>query len=148
MQHHDPLITMDQGTAMTPELTYLVLSAILAFVQVMVAATAATSQIGVRANAGNRDNIPRFEGFCGRAYRAHSNMLENLILFAIIVLSANAAGISTAMTVLGVQIFFFARLVYAIVYWLGIPWVRSIVWLVSVIGMALIATELLSRAVF
>ena len=133
---------------MTPELSYLVFSAILTFVQMLVAAGAATLQFGIQTNAGNRDNVPKFEGFCGRASRAHSNMLENLILFAILVLSAHAVGVSSALTLLGAQLFFFGRVVYAIVYWIGIPWVRSAVWGVSVLGMVLILAELLPMAAF
>ena len=46
------------------------------------------------------------------------------------------------MTGLGVQLFFWARLVYAIVYIAGVPWVRTAVWGVSVIGLILIFLQL------
>jgi uncharacterized MAPEG superfamily protein len=46
------------------------------------------------------------------------------------------------MTLLGAQIFFWARVVYAAVYLAGIPWVRTAVWAVSVIGMLLIFRQL------
>ncbi len=133
---------------MTPELTYLVLSAVLAFVQIMVAATSAALQNGVMSQVGNRENLPEFSGLCGRAVRAYRNMLENLALFTILVLAANAAGISTVMTVSGAQLFFYARLAHAVVYIAGVPFVRSAIWGISVIGMTMIALELLSRAVF
>ena len=57
------------------------------------------------------------------ASRAHHNMLESLVLFA---------------ALLGAQIFFWARLAYAVAYIAGIPWVRTGVWFVSVIGLAII----------
>ena len=133
---------------MTPELTYLVLSAVLAFIQIIVASAAAALQIGVLSQVGNRDNLPEFSGFCGRAARAYRNMLENLALFTIFVLAANAADVSTAMTVLGAQLFFYARVVHAIVYLIGVPFIRSAIWATSVAGMALIAVELLARAVY
>ena len=133
---------------MTPELTYLVLSAVLAFAQIVIAAAAAALQIGVLSQIGNRENLPEFSGFCGRAVRAYRNMLENLALFTIFVLTANAADVSTAMTVLGAQIFFYARAAYAIVYMIGVPFIRSAIWGASVAGMALIAGELLARAVY
>ena len=46
------------------------------------------------------------------------------------------------MTLLGAQLFFWARLVYAVVYLIGIPWLRTGVWTVSVIGMILIFAQL------
>jgi uncharacterized MAPEG superfamily protein len=46
-------------------------------------------------------------------------------------------------TVLGAQLFFWARLTYALVYLAGIPWLRTAVWAVSVIGMLLIFVQLL-----
>ncbi len=133
---------------MTPEISYLVLSAVLAFVQVVIAALAATAQFGLPTLAGNREGMAKPEGLCGRALRAHANMLESLILFAILVLAAQAAGVSTAMTVLGAQLFFVARLVYAVVYLIGIPWLRTAVWAVSIVGLALIALELLGQLKF
>jgi uncharacterized MAPEG superfamily protein len=47
------------------------------------------------------------------------------------------------MTLLGAQLFFWARLVYAFVYLAGIPWLRTGVWTVSVIGLILIFAQLL-----
>ena len=69
-------------------------------------------------------------------------MLESLILFAILVLTAKAAGISNAMTVLGAQLFFWSRVAYAVIYIAGIPWARTAAWAVSVIGLLLIFLQL------
>jgi uncharacterized MAPEG superfamily protein len=69
-------------------------------------------------------------------------MIENLLLFTILVLVAQIAGKTNGMTLLGAQIFFWARVVYAAVYLAGIPWVRTAVWAVSVIGMLLIFRQL------
>jgi len=57
-------------------------------------------------------------------------LLESLVLFAALVLAAVVAGKTNAMTALGAQLFFWARLAYAIVYLAGVPWVRTGVWLV------------------
>ena len=129
---------------MTPELTFLVYSAILAFVQVAIAATGCSLQVGLGTLAGNREDAPsQFEGWVGRAVRAHNNMLESLVLFAIVVLVAHIAGKTNAMTVLGAQLFFFSRLAYAVVYIIGVPWVRTAVWALSIVGLALITLQLL-----
>jgi uncharacterized MAPEG superfamily protein len=128
---------------MSPDLMYLLLSTILCFVQVLVAATAANQQVGLPKLAGNREDLPVYTGIAGRARRAHLNMVENLVLFAALVLIAAAAGKANAMTALGATLFFWGRLAYAIIYVIGIPWLRTLAWFVAVIGMALIAWVLL-----
>jgi uncharacterized MAPEG superfamily protein len=127
---------------MTPELNLLVWSAVLAFVQMLIAASGAQLQVGVPTLAGNREDLPTIRSWAGRARRAHLNMIENLLLFTILVLVAQIAGKTNGMTLLGAQIFFWARVVYAAVYLAGIPWVRTAVWAVSVIGMLLIFRQL------
>jgi uncharacterized MAPEG superfamily protein len=61
-----------------------------------------------------------------RLKKAHYNAVENLVVFASLVLVANAADISNAATVSAAAVFFWARLVYAIVYAAGIPWIRTL----------------------
>jgi uncharacterized MAPEG superfamily protein len=69
-------------------------------------------------------------------------MLENLVLFAALVLAAAVAGKTNSSTLLGAQIFFWARVAYAVIYVAGIPWLRTAVWTVSVIGLAMIFFQL------
>jgi len=129
---------------MSPDLTYLLYSVILCFVQVVIAATGANQQVGLPTLAGNRQGLPDIIGWGGRARRAHLNMIENLVLFAVLVLIAAVAGKANATTALGAAIFFWARLAYAVIYLIGVPWLRTLAWFVSVIGMAMIAWVLLS----
>ena len=128
---------------MSPDLQYLLLSAILCFVQMLIAATGANTQVGLPALAGNREDLPDMVGWAGRARRAHLNMIENLVLFAPLVLIAAVAGKANATTAMGAMIFFWARLAYAVIYLIGIPWLRTLAWFVSVIGTAMIAWVLL-----
>ena len=128
---------------MKPELMLLAWAALLAFVQMLVAVSGHTLQVGLPALAGNREGLPPATGWAGRAARAHRNMIENLALFAALVLIAAVANKTSDMTLLGAQIFFWARLAYAFVYLAGIPWLRTGVWFVSVIGLALIFFALL-----
>ena len=129
---------------MSPDLTYLLYSVILCFVQVVIAATGANQQVGLPTLAGNRQGLPDIVGWGGRARRAHLNMIENLVLFAILVLITAVAGKANATTALGAAIFFWARLAYAVIYLIGVPWLRTLAWFVSVIGMAMIAWVLLA----
>ena len=75
-------------TPMSPDLKYLLLSTILCFVQMLVAATGANQAVGLPTLAGNREGLPEITGWAGRAKRAHLNMIENLVLFAALVLIA------------------------------------------------------------
>jgi uncharacterized MAPEG superfamily protein len=57
---------------------------------------------------------------------SHSNAVENLVVFAALVLIADAADVSNATTVLACQIYFWARLVHLLAYTFAIPWVRTL----------------------
>ena len=127
---------------MKPELLLLVWAVLLTLVQAVIAAQGALMQVGLPMLAGNREGVPEIKGWGGRAARAHRNMLESLVLFAALVLVAVVAGKTNAMTLLGAQIFLYARIVYAPVYIAGVPWLRTGVWAVSVVGLAMIFLQL------
>lgn len=128
---------------MKPELVWLLWALAIAFAQMLIAVLGATAQVGLPALAGNREGLGTCTGWAGRAARAHHNMLESLVLFAALVLIAVVSGKTNSTTLLGAQLFVWARLVYALVYLAGIPWLRTLVWLVSVVGMILIFVQLL-----
>ncbi len=123
---------------MSIELKLLVWSVALAFAQCVVAVIGAQLQVGLPTLAGNRENMPVITGWAGRAERAHRNMLQSLVLFTALVLAAELTKHLDSTTALGAQLFFWARLVYAFVYVIGLPWVRTAVWAVSVVGLVLI----------
>jgi uncharacterized MAPEG superfamily protein len=127
---------------MKPEFTLLLWAVLLTAVQAVVAAQGAMMQVGLPALAGNREGLPEIRGWAGRAARAHRNMLENLVLFAALVLMAVVSGKTNGTTLLGAQIFFWARVVYAGVYIAGISWLRTGVWVVSLVGLAMIVVQL------
>ena len=128
---------------MSIEMKLLVWSVVLTLVQMVVAALGAQVSVGLPALAGNRENMPALEGWAGRASRAHRNMLENIALFAALVLVAQVAGKTNATTALGAQIFFWARLAYAGIYIAGVPWLRTGAWVVSIIGLVMILVQLI-----
>jgi uncharacterized MAPEG superfamily protein len=127
---------------MKPELMLLVWATLLTLVQAVVAVQGAMMQVGLATLAANREGMPEIKGWGGRAARAHRNMLENLVLFAALVLVAVVAQKTNDMTLLGAQIFLWARVAYALVYVAGLPWVRTGVWAVSVVGLAMIFLQL------
>jgi uncharacterized MAPEG superfamily protein len=123
---------------MRPELTLLVCAVGLTVVQMLVAVFGAMLQVGLPALTANREGLPEVTGWAGRAARAHRNMLENLVLFAALVLVVSVAGRGNAQTVLGAELFLWARLAYAIIYVCGIPWLRTLAWAVSMVGLVMI----------
>ena len=128
---------------MTIELKLLVWSAALALIQMLVALVAAITQVGLLPLFGNREKLPALEGWAGRAQRAQRNMLENLVVFAALVLVAQVAGKTNPATAFGAQLFFWGRLAYAPVYVIGIPWLRTGLWAVSFVGMLQILQQTL-----
>ena len=128
---------------MTLELKLLVWSTALALSQMLIALFAAIAQVGVLPLVGNRENLPAFAGWADRAQRAYRNMLENLVIFAALVFVAQVAGKINAVTALGAQLFFWARLAYAPVYIIGIPWLRTGLWAISFVGLLQILQQLL-----
>src|SRR5215510_10131478 len=99
---------------MTPELTYLAYSIVLLFVVVFIQASAGIRQNGGLVMANNRDGLPAPSVFPARAKRNVDNLRENLWFFVPGVLIAAVAGISNHWTILGAQVFFFARLAHSV----------------------------------
>ena len=128
---------------MSVELTMLVYSAALFFLIILIQAGLAIAQNGLMAQAGSRDNLPEPSVLRKRMLRLTSNLQENLVLFAIVVLVANAAGVSNETTALGASIFFYARVAHAIVYAFGWPMIRPVFYFVSLYGIVVIALEAL-----
>jgi len=80
--------------------------------------------IGAMGNPSESDPAP--SGWALRSKAAHTNAIENLVLFAPLVLAAHQLGVSSGTTLLLAKVFFFARLAHYIVYVLGIPVVRTL----------------------
>jgi uncharacterized MAPEG superfamily protein len=76
--------------------------------------------------AGTAPDIGKLSDWAQRASRAHANAIENLVIFAPIVLTAHVLGISNAATRAAVVVYFFARLVHYLVYAAGIPAARTL----------------------
>ncbi|MCH9765131.1 MAG: MAPEG family protein [Alphaproteobacteria bacterium] len=82
--------------------------------------------------------------WAARAYKAHRNALESLPIVGILVLIAYAAGVQNPNVLLGIQIYFFARLAHYLVYVMGVPLIRPIIFFIAWGGMALIAYTILT----
>jgi uncharacterized MAPEG superfamily protein len=80
-----------------------------------------------------------------RLQAAHYNSVENLVIFAPLVLILHAQNNSTAGTVLACAVFFWARLAYVVVYALGIPVLRTLAFTVGFICQAVLALAILGK---
>ncbi|MEO8702661.1 MAG: MAPEG family protein [Kofleriaceae bacterium] len=92
---------------------------------------------------GYDDNPKPIAPWAARLKKAHANAIENLVVFAALVLIAHAAGVSNQMTVMACQIYFWARVVHALSYTFGIPWVRTIGFLAGFACQAILIVNLL-----
>jgi len=127
----------------TVELKMLTLSVVLGIVQIVAASHAASLQRGYQWTASSRDEkVPPLQGVAGRLDRALRNFLETFPLFAAVVLAAHVTDTHNALTALGAQLYFWARLAYALLYAAGVPVVRSLVWNVATVGILLLVAAL------
>jgi uncharacterized MAPEG superfamily protein len=128
---------------MTPEFIMLAFTLVLALVQIGAAAVAQTAELGVKWNAGPRDvETPPPGKLAGRLMRAQANLFETLPIFAAAVIMAHIAGKDGPLTALGAHLYFFGRLVYLPLYAFGVPYVRSLVWLVAAGGLVMVLVAL------
>jgi uncharacterized MAPEG superfamily protein len=112
---------------MTPELTSLTYVATLTgLLWVPYVLDRITVGKGVLHEVGNPDTPTVLSPWADRLKRAHANAVENLVVFAALVLIANAAGVRTPATALAATIYLWARVGHAVSYVFGIPWVRTI----------------------
>ena len=128
---------------MTTELCMLLWSVVLGLLQILLTATCSLGQRGLDWAASARDEVkPPLSGVGGRLDRARANFLETFPLFATAVLAAHVLQQHDQLTVLGAQLYFWARLLYVPVYAAGIPYLRTLVWTVSIAGIVLLLVAL------
>lgn len=89
------------------------------------------------------DSKPLVSGVGGRLQRASSNFLETFPLFAAALLAVLLLGHTGSLVVFGAQLYFWSRVGYLLLYAVGIPWLRTLAWTVSIAGIVLILIALL-----
>lgn len=97
---------------------------------------------GIRDTVGYPPNPKPLAPWAERLKAAHGNAVENLVVFAALVLAAQAAGVTTAITAMAAMIYFWARVVHAVVYALGVPWLRTLAFVAGFGAQLAIAIEL------
>ncbi len=128
---------------MNLEIRILAWTVVLGFVHIVAASHAASLQRGYRWTASARDHeLAPLTGVAGRLDRALRNFSETFPLFAALLLAAQAIGRHSWLTEAGAILYFVARLAYLPLYAFGVPLVRSLVWNVAALGMALLFVAL------
>lgn len=100
---------------------------------------------GISETAGYSDHPKPQSPWAQRLMKAHANAVENLVIFATLVLTANALGVSNETIALSSVVYFWARIVHAVSYTLSIPWVRTLGFLTGVGAQVAIAIQLLTH---
>ncbi len=121
------------------ELQILFCAFALGILQLLLATTASVLGRGFTWGVGTRDEgWPPLGKFGGRLERSYKNFLETFPFFIAVVLLAHALGKSTHVSVLGTQVYIWARLLYIPAYVLGIPVVRTLIWTASLVGIVMV----------
>lgn len=81
--------------------------------------------------------------WAARLKAAHYNAVENLVVFAPLVLMLHALGVSNDATVMACSVYFWARVVHYLAYGLAIPWVRTLAFTVGFVCQATLVLQLL-----
>ncbi|MGY0561659.1 MULTISPECIES: MAPEG family protein [unclassified Luteimonas] len=129
---------------MPVEIQMLAWSILLGVAQLFLGAGLITRQRGLKWNASARDGEPEpLTGVAARADRAMRNFLETFPFFAAAALAVVVTGSGDATTAFGALLWFWARVVYVPLYLAGVPYVRSLVWGLALLGMLMVLSGLL-----
>lgn len=130
------------------ELQYLISAVGLYLFMIIMQAVSATvsRKASVSDLVGARDDLPAagLTVFHGRTKRAQANFTESMVMFVPLCLIAVYTNDTSSLTALGAILFFYGRLAFAPLYYFGVPWLRTLAWFVSIIGILLFFVELIS----
>ena len=125
------------------ELQILFCAILLGILQLLLTAVMGVSHAGLAWAAGPRDEARAHPGrIAGRLERAFENFLETFPFFAAAVLLVHALDKSTHTSVLGAQIYIWARLFYVAAYVIAIPYLRTLIWAASLVGILMVLAAL------
>jgi len=100
---------------------------------------------GLVDTVGYPDNPKPQSPWAQRLIKAHANAVENLVVFGVLVLAANALGVTSAVVGTAAVVYFWARLAHALAYTFAIPWVRTLAFAVGFFAQAAVAWQVLAQ---
>ena len=130
---------------MPVEIRIAAYGALLLFVHIFIAVRYKTAQYGRAWNVGARDeDLPPPNAMTGRTARAQANYAETFPIAAVALLGVVLADRTSEMTALGGWIWLGARVAYLPLYMSGVRVVRTLVYTVSIVGLAMVIWPLLA----
>lgn len=130
---------------MKTELFYLTLSAVLTGVLWLPYILDRLAVRGLLDAVGYPENPKAQSAWAQRLMKAHANAVENLVVFAALVLTAQALNLGGAATASACTVYFWARVVHALSYTFAIPWIRTLAFAAGFFAQAVIAWQILLR---
>jgi uncharacterized MAPEG superfamily protein len=129
---------------MTAELKYLALVAIFTALMWLPYALNVIMVRGVVDALGYPDNPQPLAPWAARMKAAHYNAVENLVVFAVLVLVAHEANISNEATIMASSVYFWARMLHFASYACAVPVARTLAFIVGVVCQLAIAWQILA----
>ena len=130
---------------MTTELLYLVYVTVLTMLLWVPYILDRIARWGLVGAVGYPQNPPPQSPWAARMMKAHTNAVENLVIFAALVLAAHALGVTSGAIATAAIVYFWARLVHVLAYTFAIPWVRTLAFAVGFFAQATIAWQIVAR---
>ena len=130
---------------MKPELTYLVWVTVLTALIWIPYVLDRIAVWGIADTVGYPENPKPQSPWARRMKAAHANAVENLVIFAALVLAAQAAGVSNGTMVLACTLYFWARVVHLLAHTFALPWIRTLAFTVGFFCQLALAWQLLAR---
>ena len=130
---------------MKTELTYLVLVTAVTGLMWIPYVLDRLAVWGISDTVGYPENPKPQTPWANRMKAAHANAVENLVVFAALVLAAGIAGVSNGATMFAAALYFWSRLVHVIAYTFAVPWVRTLAFAGGFVAQAIFAWQLLGR---
>lgn len=132
-----------EAIGITTEIQMLAWTMVLGLLHIVLGVALVTRDKGLKWNVSARDAEGAPVGaVTDRVSRALHNFLETFPFFAAAVLAAAVAGRLDATTALGAQLYFWARVAYIPLYAAGVPYIRTVVWGVSIVGLVMVLAAL------
>src|SRR5664279_3412344 len=126
-----------RGKLMQPlptEIVMLAIGVLLLILQLFLQSISSTAELGGVYKAGPRDETRVAKSvFAGRADRAFRNLLETFPIFAALALVVT--GRNGGLGALGAEVWVVSRILYVPLYFIQIPFARSLVWFVSMFAL-------------
>lgn len=137
---------METAAAASTEIMILGWSVILLLVQIIAQASLTSKDNGPSYAAGNHETAPALSPLAVRVKNALGNLLETYPAFVGLALALAVTGKTGSYGAIGAVVWIVARAAYLAIYTAGIPGIRTVAWLISIAGLAMMLFRLMAGA--